>query len=106
MSRASELFQEQVTAGKSLQTISDEIGYSRTAVSLYNSGQYRSDVACLESAILKAYDKRRCPHTAELIGPEVCARKALSPKPFGGSDRLAWWKCCQHCPNKPELNKE
>lgn len=106
MTRAAELFEAQIAAGKSLQQIGDEIGYSRTTVSLYNSGQYRSGVACLEAAILKAYDKRTCPHTEALIEPEVCTRKALSPKPFGGSERLAWWTCCQRCPNKPEQNKE
>lgn len=106
MSTAAELFQAQVTEGKSLQQISDEIGYSRTTVSLYNSGQYRAGLAALEAAIVKTYDKRLCTHTGELIEPPTCERKALSPKPFGGSARLAWWICCQSCPHKPEPKKE
>lgn len=106
MSHAMELLRAQMTAGKTLQQVGREIGYSRPAVSLYNSGKYPSDVEAIEAAIVKVYDTRTCPHTAELVGPEVCARKALSPKPFGGSERLAWWTCCQRCPNKPEQNKE
>ena len=66
-------------------------------VELLNSG--------IEAAIVKTYDRRLCPHTSELIEPDVCARKALSPKPFGGTERLAWWRCCQSCQNKPELKK-
>ncbi len=106
MSHALELIQAQLAAGKTLQQVGREIGYSRPAVSLYNSGKYPSEVEAIEAAIVKTYDKRSCPHTAELIEPEVCVRKALSPKPFGGSDRLAWWTCCQRCPNKPEPKEE
>ena len=106
MSHALELIRAELASGKTLQQVGREIGYSRPTVSLYNSGKYPSEVEAIEAAIVKAYDRRLCPHIAELIEPAVCSRKALSPKPFGGSDRLAWWKCCQHCPNKPELNKE
>lgn len=105
MSHALELIRAELAAGKTLQQVSQEIGYSRPAVSLYNSGKYPSEVEAIEAAIVKAYDRRLCPHTAELIEPEVCTRKALSPKPFGGTERLAWWRCCQSCPNKPEPKK-
>lgn len=106
MNQAMELIRAQLASGKTLQQVARDIGYSRPAVSLYKSGKYPSEVEAIEAAIIKAYDRRMCPHTAELIEPDVCARKALSPKPFGGTERLAWWSCCQRCPNKPESKKE
>lgn len=101
MTTAAELLCIQLEAGKSLSLVAQEIGYSRTAVSLYRAGKYQADPAPIEAAIVKAYDRRICPHTSESIEPAACVRKALAPKPFGGSARLAWWKACQTCPHKP-----
>lgn len=102
MSSALALCHAQLSDGKSRQQIATEIGYSRTAVSLYLSGKYGGDTERLEKAIRKEYDRVACPHTGESIDPSVCKRKALSPKPFGGFARSAWWVCCQTCPHKPE----
>lgn len=102
MSRALELCFAQIGNGKSRQQIAIDIGYSRPSVSRYMSGTYGDGIQKLEAAILKAYDKRDCPHTGEAIASEVCRKKALGPKPFGGSARLIWWETCQSCPHKPE----
>lgn len=102
MSHAMALLRAQIAGGKSLTLIAAEIGYSRTAVSLYQAGKYGRDKARLEAAIVRAYDRRDCPHLGEAVEPDLCARKALTPKPFGGSARLTWWQCCQRCPHKPE----
>jgi hypothetical protein len=101
MTRARELCLAQLAAGKTRQQVSVDIGYSRTAVSLYLSGKYRADAADLETAICRAYDRRHCPHTGASVEPGLCRKKALSPKPFGGAERLAWWTTCQTCPHKP-----
>ena len=104
MSRALELVQVQVSAGKTRQQVAIEIGYSRTAVSLYLKGTY-GGVDKIEPAILKAYDRHDCPHTGGEISPELCRSKALAHKPFGGYERRVWWICCQTCPHKPEAPK-
>lgn len=108
MNRALELLRAQLDAGKTLTQISEEIGYSRTTVSLYSSGQYHGKAEAVEAALIKAYDTHECPHTREPVAPDVCQRKALAPKPFGGSERLIWWKTCQTCQHKPtqKLGKE
>lgn len=106
MNRAFELAAAQVAAGKSFQQISDEIRYSRTAVSLYVRGIYHADPAQLEAAILKAYDRRDCPHNGETVDPAVCAMKSSGPRPFGGTARQAWWDCCQRCPHAPETGEK
>jgi hypothetical protein len=92
-------------AGQTITEISRDIGYSRTALSLYLSGGY-SAVTAIEAAILKVANRHLCPHTSEMIDPLVCARKAGSPKPFGGSARRAWWVCCQQCDHKPKPEEE
>lgn len=102
MSRALELCFVQVAAGKTKQQIALDIGYSRPAVSRFMSGTYGESIDTIEKAILKAYDRHECPHTGESIEPETCRKKALSPKPFGGSSRLVWWSACQTCPHKPQ----
>jgi transcriptional regulator with XRE-family HTH domain len=102
MSHALELCFAQRAAGKTRQQIALDIGYSRPAVSRYLSGTYGESVAGVEAAILKAYDRRDCPHTGESVDPALCHKKALGPKPFGGTSRLAWWTSCQTCPHKPE----
>lgn len=101
MSRALEILFDQVALGKTRQQIAIDIGYSRPSVSRYMSGTYGDGIQKLEAAILKAYDKRDCPHTGEPIASEVCRKKALGPKPFGGSARQIWWLACQNCPHKP-----
>lgn len=105
MSRAREIALAQRASGKFIQQIADEIGYSRTAVSLYINGKYKADPQPIETAVLKAYDRHDCPYTREVIAPEVCRRKALAAEPFGGSERRRWWLACQSCPHKPEVKK-
>ena len=105
MSHALELCFGQIGKGKSRQQIAEDIGYSRPAVSRYMSGTYGENVKEIEAAILKAYDRRECPHTGEDIEPATCQKKAPAPKPFGGATRLAWWSACQTCPHKPGANK-
>lgn len=103
MTPARQLAQAQIAAGKTRQQVGDEIGYSRPAVSRYLSGTYGDGVEKLEAALLKTYDRRDCPHTGEALAPDVCRKKALGPKPFGGAERRTWWLCCQTCKNKPEI---
>jgi transcriptional regulator with XRE-family HTH domain len=105
MSTARELLRAQRDAGKTITQIAEEVGYSRTAMSLYLNGRYERDSSQLETAVLRIYDRRLCPHLGEEVEPEVCVRKALAPKPFGGSARLAWWQTCQQCPHRPEESR-
>jgi DNA transposition AAA+ family ATPase len=102
MSRALALLRAQVDAGKTMTQVSLEIGYSRTAVSLFLGGKYDRDSRRLEVAIVRMYDRRHCPHLGEQVAPDLCQRKASTPKPFGGTARLAFWMSCQACPHKPD----
>lgn len=101
-SKAMDLVFSQIGAGKSKAKIGEEIGYSRPAVSRYMSGTYGESVTAIEAAILKAYDKRVCPHDQEEKQPDQCRRIALRPRPHGFPDAEERWLACQSCPHKPE----
>lgn len=81
--------------------VAEEIGFSRTAVSLVVNGNYIADTRHFAAAVLSRYDRRDCPHTGENVPPEYCRKKALCPAPFGGVSRAAHWRACQTCPHKP-----
>ncbi len=100
MSRALELLRAALDAGKTLTEVAALTGYSRTTVSLYASGKYYN-AAAVEEALIRALDVHLCPHIGEPVAPELCRRKALAPKPFGGTARLEWWSACQRCAHKP-----
>lgn len=71
--------------------------YSRTAISLYLAGKYGAGVEKLEAAIRARYDRYSCPHTGQEISGPDCARRASSPRPFGGRAKEANWLACQSC---------
>lgn len=54
----------------------------------------------LATAVIKAYDRRICPHDGAEKTPQHC-RVALRPRPYGFPDAETLWLCCQGCPHKP-----
>jgi len=84
-------------AAESMTAVAAEIGYSRTAISLYLSGKYGAGVEKLEAAIRARYDIYPCPHTGQEISGPDCARRASAPRPFGGRAKEANWLACQSC---------
>lgn len=85
-----------VEAG-SMTAVAEQVGYSRTSISLYLSGKYGAGVENLEAAILARYDMHACTHNGmEISGPE-CKRRATAPRPFGGRAKAAHWETCQLC---------
>lgn len=84
-----------------------EIGYSRTAISLYMAGKYGAGAEKLEAAILARYDLYPCPHTGQEVSGPDCNRRASSPRPFGGRAKEANWLACQSCQhNKKQRRKK
>lgn len=102
MSHARELLATQIANGKTHTAIAREIGYSRPAVSRYVDGSYGAEVRRIEEAIVKAYDRRICPHDGEEKQPQHCRRVAFRPRPWGFPDAEALWIACQGCPHRPD----
>lgn len=91
---------------KTMDMIATEIGYSRTAISLYLADKYGAGVDKLEAALLARYQTRTCPHTGHEKHPLECVRIALRPRPYGWPESEAIWLACQACPHKPPTPSE
>jgi hypothetical protein len=90
----------------SKQAVANEIGYTRTSVSLYLGGKYPASPEKLEEAILARYDRYPCPHTGEEISGPDCHRRASAPRPFGGRAKEANWLACQSCQHNTQGEKQ
>lgn len=84
----------------SITAVAVQIGFSRTALSLYMSDKYPAEPTELESAIRTRYDQYICPHTQQEITGQDCQTRANQPKPFGGRAKLIHWQACQGCEYK------
>lgn len=91
---------------ETITAVAVQIGYSRTAVSLYLSGKYGADVDKLEAAIVSRYDIYPCPHTGQQISGPECTRRATAPRPFGGRAKEAHWIACQSCVHHTQGEKK
>lgn len=94
------LAQQAVANAKSIAAAATSMGVSRPYLSRYLNDDLENNQH-IEATIVKHCDRRECPHTHLVITPDVCARKALAPEPFGGLARHAQWVTCQTCPHKP-----
>ncbi len=101
MNKAHQLARAQLAAGKSKAQIAQEIGKSRTAVSLWLAGRYGASGARIEAALLKTYERRTCPADGAEKPPALCRHIALRPCPSGFPDAEALWRTCQTCPHQP-----
>lgn len=95
------LAQRAVAAAGGIAIAAASMGISRPYLSRYLNDDLDNPKP-VEAVIAKRYGIRLCLHSGMEIEAEACRRKALAPKPFGGSARLAHWNTCQRCPNKPE----
>ena len=102
-SNAREIVLKLLDEGMSRQKIGDEIGYSRTAVSLYLDGKYGGDARRLERAVLHRFNRFPCPHLKADITPKDCASHAIRPCPTSNTRDARHWRACQTCPHKPEV---
>lgn len=81
--------------------VAEQMGVSRTLVSLVAAGKYHGNTEAFARRVLLRYDRRDCPHTGEEIAADLCRRRALGPQPYGGQAKLAQWTACQSCLHKP-----
>lgn len=106
MSKAMDLVLAKLASGVTKAQIASEIAYSPPAVSRYVSQSYGAGVEKLEAAILRAYDRRICPHDGQEKEPRQCLRMATAPRPHGFPDADLLWQACQSCPHQPRGKDE
>lgn len=101
MSKALDMARVMRAEGKSAAWIAREIGVSDSHIRRWMLGHYGEHAAALETAFLRRFERRICPHDGEEKTPQHCQRVALRPRPHGFPDAETLWLCCQSCPHKP-----
>lgn len=94
------LFDAALAAG-SKQAVADEIGVSRTAVSLVAAGKYHGRLDKFAQRVIDTYDRYDCPHLGCGVTANACRAHALRPAPTSSAREARHWRACQACPLKP-----
>ena len=88
------LLDRAATASK--QQIADELGISRTAVSLILNGKYDGKPDKVYRRALEIYGKHECPFLAERITRLECDRHSGREMPEGRAG-VRHWRACKSC---------
>ncbi|OCP17396.1 MULTISPECIES: helix-turn-helix transcriptional regulator [unclassified Ensifer] len=97
--------------GVTKQAIADELGISRTAVSLLIAGKYTAGTTKVErkiaNKVMALYAHRVwCPHLHASITPDQCRAFCTAPMTMSDPAGLRHWVACQKCPEKSVREKE
>lgn len=97
--------------GVTKQAIADELGVSRTAVSLLIAGKYTARTDKVEKKIanrVMALFAHRvwCPHLHTSITPDQCRAFCGAPMTMSDPAALRHWVACKKCPENPVREKE
>lgn len=83
----------------SRQAVADELGVSRTTISLVLNDNYPASTDKIEEKVLNFYGRLECPHTGESISINQCKANHLSAPPTSSPRAMRLWRACQSCPN-------
>lgn len=100
------LLNEQLES-KSITAVADEVGYSRTAISLAKAEKYTAGMDKLAARILDVYsDRIMCPHLQSDIAPNQCREFHTAPLPMSDPSELRHWLVCQTCSHNQSCGGE
>lgn len=86
----------------SITRVAEQIGYSRTAVSLALADKYQGNPAQIGQAVIANLSPRvLCPFLKVEIGPAECSDFASAPMPMSDAGKLKHWLACQSCALSP-----
>lgn len=88
------------------QAIANELGVSRTAISLICDGKYSARMdkvsAKIAPKVMALYAcKVWCPHLRDDLTPDACRHHATEPMPKSDPAKLRHWVACRNCPHNP-----
>lgn len=104
--RALAIAQQQLADGMTVAQLAREIGYGRSAVSLFVRGVYHAQPAHMAAAVLDRFSRLTCPYLKTEITPVQCAALATRPCPTCNAREVRHWKACQTCAHKTTLTGE
>lgn len=81
------------------QVVADELGISRTVVSLILNDKYPAKTDKVAEKVLAVYSRVECPHTGENISMATCKTHHTSAAPTSSPRAMRLWRACQSCPN-------
>ena len=84
----------------SKQAVADELGMSRTAISLVMNNKYPASTDKIAEKVTSLYSRVNCPHTGENITIAQCKQNHTAPAPTSSPRAMRLWRACQTCPNK------
>lgn len=87
--------------GGVLNEVADELGLSRTTVSLVANDKYHASLDKFGARVLEVYDAFDCPHLGSRVTEAACKVYALRPAPTSSARDARHWRACQTCPKKP-----
>lgn len=87
--------------GGSKTALAEELGVSRTLVSLVCHGKYPGKLDAFAARVVEAYDRHLCPALDREISRPACADIAFRPAPTSSPREMRHWRTCQTCPHKP-----
>lgn len=96
------LRQEASKPNRTKQQIANELGVSRTAISLLCSGKYSAGLDKVSRKIAPAVVQRYahqvwCPHLKKAIGEKECRSHASAPMSTSDPVKLRQWAACRSC---------
>jgi len=88
------------------QAVADELGVSRTAISLVMRGKYPASTDKIEALVMDTYSRVDCPHLGESIPITECKRHCSENAPTSSPRAMRLWRACQACPNNQGAKNE
>lgn len=93
---------ERVAEVGSMQAVAEEVGISRTAISLLLAGKYTAgtDKVAAKITAFAQRDRVWCPHLKVALDASACANYAAAAMPMSDPAALKLWIACRGCPNR------
>lgn len=97
-----ELLQKAVAEHKrGVAGVAEQIGVSRTSLSLILGGKYPAKTDRIAARVLNTYARTACPHLGETLTQAQCRGFAIRSAPTNSPRDMRHWRACQGCPLKP-----
>lgn len=102
---------ESAKPGRTKQQIAEELGVSRTAISLLCSGKYSARIdkvgVKIAALVVSRYAHQVwCQHVHAAIPEATCHEHAAAPMTMSDPVRLRQWAACRSCPINPVKTNE
>lgn len=90
----------------SKQAVSEELGVSRTVISLVMNNKYPASTDKIAEKVMNLYSRIECPHTGESITAAECKTHHTAAAPTSSPRAMRLWRACQSCPNNQGAKHE